>query len=264
MPQTATPIVLAIAGHDPSGGAGIQADIEAIGANGCIPATVITCLTIQDSAHVHELHPLDPALVERGIRTLLADFPVRMLKIGLIGSAGIGRMLARLLAEHPQIPLVYDPVLASGAGRSLADDGLIEVVRRQLLPRTTVLTPNSIEARRIAGEEDLGQAAIRLRELGCRNLLITGTHETDSEEVVNRFYGRHGGYSESSWPRLPGEYHGSGCTLASAIAALLARGLPTADAVEQAQHYAWHSLRQALRPGHGQSLPDRLYRTRNP
>jgi len=263
MPQNAPPIVLAIAGHDPSGGAGIHADIEAIGANGCTPVTVITCLTVQDSSHVHELHPLDSGLVERSIRTILADLPVRMFKIGLIGSAAIGKTIARLLAEHPEIPMVYDPVLASGAGRALADDGLIEVVRQQLLPRTTILTPNSIEARKIADETDLERAATRLRELGCRNLLITGTHETDTEEVVNRFYRHNGTYIESTWPRLPGEYHGSGCTLASAVAALLARGLPTVDAIEQAQQYAWHSLRQALHTGHGQALPDRLYRTRS-
>lgn len=262
MPINPPPIVATIAGHDPTGGAGIQADVEAIDANGCLATSIVTCITVQDTAGVRRVVPLPAELIAETARTLLGDLPVRMFKIGLIGNVAIARMLSLLLAEYPDIPLVLDPVLASGGGTPLADDALLEVLRRDLLPRTLLVTPNLPEALRLAGTEDPHEAAEKLRDFGCRNLLITGTHDNGTDEVVNRFYSRTGGPVLSTWPRLPGEYHGSGCTLAAAAAALLARGLPIADAIEQAQHYTWHSLRQAYHLGKGQLIPDRLYRIR--
>jgi len=262
MPVNLPPIVLTIAGHDPSGGAGIQADIEAIDANGCIAASVITCLTVQDTTGVKLVKPLEPELISEAIRTLLADLPIRMFKIGLIGSAEIGRTLAQILGEFPDIPLVLDPVLASGDGKSMVDSELLEVFRTELIPRTLLLTPNLPEALRIAETDDPLQAAERLRAMGCTNLLLTGAHAKGRDEVINRFYPHHGAVIPSSWPRLPGEYHGSGCTLAAAAAALLARGLHITDAMEQAQHYTWHSLRQAFHLGKGQAMPDRLHKVR--
>ena len=140
-------------------------------------------------------------------------------------------------------------------------------LRELLLPRTTILTPNSTEARRLAdGEDDeepsLAICAQRLIESGCGHVLITGTHEATAQ-VVNTLYGKAGLVRSDSWERLPGSYHGSGCTLASAIAAMLANGLELPEAVREAQDYTWHALAKAYRPGMGQFLPDRLFWARD-
>jgi hydroxymethylpyrimidine/phosphomethylpyrimidine kinase len=134
------------------------------------------------------------------------------------------------------------------------------------LPQTTILTPNSTEARRLADVDDdaddeapeLAACAARLIAQGCEYVLVTGTHEP-TPKVVNTLYGKDGVVRTDSWPRLPGSYHGSGCTLASAIAAMLANGLDLDEAVREAQEYTWQTLAKAYRPGMGQWLPDRLF-----
>jgi hydroxymethylpyrimidine/phosphomethylpyrimidine kinase len=140
---------------------------------------------------------------------------------------------------------------------------MLHALRELLLPRTTIVTPNSTEARRLAdGEEEVEPAlpmcAQRLIEMGCEYVLITGTHEP-TPQVVNTLYNRSGVVRSDSWERLAGSYHGSGCTLASAIAALIANGLELSEAVREAQDYTWHALAKAYRPGMGQLLPDRLF-----
>jgi hydroxymethylpyrimidine/phosphomethylpyrimidine kinase len=147
-------------------------------------------------------------------------------------------------------------VLASGRGDTLADDNLVAALRADLLPRATVLTPNSVEARRLAGREALDECPPALLDMGCRHVLVTGTHE-DTAEVVNTLYARDGTPIAERWPRLPGSYHGSGCTLASALAAALARGLDVAAASHDAQAYTWNALKAGFRPGSGQFLPGR-------
>lgn len=258
MPHSHPPVVLSIAGHDPCGGAGIQADIEAITAQGCMATTVITCLTVQDTKNVKQLIPLNRDLVADQARTLLADIPVQAFKIGLLGDVAIAEVVASLLADHPQIPVVLDPILAAGGGAKLADRALLEHIRSQLLPRTTVATPNSEEARRLAGEQSLAASARGIIALGCDGVLITGGHESD-RDVVNRLYRPDQEPIERNWPRLPGEYHGSGCTLAASLAALLAHGLPLEQAVAAAQTYTWNTLSHGYRPGRGQSIPCRFF-----
>ncbi len=256
------PIILSISGHDPVGGAGIQADIEAIVGNGCHAATIITCLTVQNTTDVQRLQPVDPELVEQQARGVLNDLPVAAIKIGLIGSAEIAARLGGLLEEFSGIPVVLDPVLAAGGGTELAGKDLEETLRRRLLPSVELITPNSLEARRLSGEEDLYACGHKLQALGCTNVLITGAHEAGTE-VENRLFCGDGSVHVWHWPRLTGSYHGSGCTLASATAALLARKLPMVEAVKQAQAYTWESLSHARRPGRGQALPDRLHTLRN-
>lgn len=256
------PIVLSIAGHDPCGGAGIQADIEAIAAGGGRAATVITCLTVQDTSDVHGVAPTPVELMTQQANSVLSDLPVAIIKIGLLGSAETANHIATLLEEHPSIPVVLDPVLAAGGGTELASQDLIRVLRTQIFPRVLLTTPNSVEARRLTGEEDLEQAAQQLLALGCNNVLLTGTHEPGGN-VVNRLYSSGCETISWRWPRLEGEYHGSGCTLASAVAVRLARGLSMRQAVERAQRYTWEALSEAERPGRGQALPTRLHHCPN-
>jgi len=261
------PIVLAFAASDPSGGAGIQADILTLASMGCHPLSVLTAITVQDTMGVEGVQPLDAEWVADQARCLLEDMPVDAFKIGVLGSVENIAAIAEILADYPDVPLVLDPVLASGRGDELASDEMLHALRELLLPRTTILTPNSTEARRLAdGEDDeepsLALCAQRLIETGCGYVLITGTHEPTAQ-VVNTLYGKGGVVRSDSWERLPGSYHGSGCTLSSAIAAMLANGLELPEAVREAQDYTWHALANAYRPGMGQFLPDRLFWARD-
>ncbi|HHH40367.1 MAG TPA: hydroxymethylpyrimidine/phosphomethylpyrimidine kinase [Sedimenticola sp.] len=257
MPSPTPPVVLSLSGHDPTGGAGIQADIEAISAQGCIATTVVTCLTVQDTENVHRLAPVAPDLVTAQGRTLLADIRVQAFKVGLLGSAEIAGAVAGLLRAHPDIPVVLDPVLAAGGGAGLADAALLDAIRSRLLPLATLVTPNSVEARRITGGDTPGACADRLLAYGCGAALITGGHEREPR-VRNRLYRPGLPVVTHDWPRLPGGYHGSGCTLAASVAALLARGLDLEPAVAAAQESTWQSLSRARRPGRGQMLPCRI------
>lgn len=258
------PAVLVFAASDPSGGAGIQADLLTLASLGCHPLTAITALTVQDTCGIQSVHAIEARLLEQQAHSLLADIPIAAFKLGALGSVNNIVRIAEIVSDYPGLPLVLDPVLASGRGDALADREMISALCQLLLPKTTILTPNLPEARRLAGTGEEGQTEIdfcvrRLLDLGARYVLVTGTHD-DTPEVVNTLYGASGMLRRDHWQRLPGSYHGSGCTLASAIAAFLARGIPIEEAVFQAQEYTWNALTHAFRPGKGQSIPDRLYR----
>lgn len=263
------PIVLTFAATDPSGGAGLQADILTIASMGCHALTVVTAVTVQDTSGVDDVHPMDAELVIDQARTVLEDMPVAAFKIGMLGSVENVAVIAEIISDYPDIPLVFDPVLASGRGDELANEDMLAALRELLLPQTTILTPNSIEARRLIQDDDneqddpnLNECAKRIIQLGCEYVLITGTHE-HTPKVINSLYGEHGLVRSDNWPRLPGIYHGSGCTLASAIAALLANGLPMEEAVREAQEFTWEALKYGFRPGMGQHIPDRLFWARD-
>lgn len=258
-------IVLAFAASDPSGGAGIQADLMTLSSLGCHALSVITAVTVQDSAGVEGILPIDADWVVDQARLILEDMPVAAFKIGLLGSVENIAAIAEVVSDYPDVPLILDPVLASGRGDETATEDMISALCELLLPQTTVLTPNSVEARRLAqedGEEGdeiaLPECASRLLAQGCEYVLITGTHE-NTAQVINTLYGPAGIMRSDVWDRLPGSYHGSGCTLASAIAASLANGLDLSEAVREAQEYTWQSLAAAFRPGMGQYIPDRFF-----
>lgn len=260
MSSVSPPVVLAFAASDPTGGAGLQADLLTIAALGCHPLSVVTAITAQDTHGVERVLPLEPSWITRQARVVLDDIAVAAFKVGVLGSAQNVRAVSELVAEHAAVPLVVDPVLASGRGDALAEDDAIEALRELILPRTTMLTPNSLEARRLAdGASDLAECARRLVDQGCEYVLITGTHEA-GDDVVNTLYDESGVVREDRWPRLAASYHGSGCTLASAIAARLAQGLEPPEAARDAQHFTWESLAAGFKPGGGQFLPNRFHR----
>jgi hydroxymethylpyrimidine/phosphomethylpyrimidine kinase len=246
-----------MSGHDPTGGAGVQADIEAISAQGCYATTAITCLTVQDTSTVLRLEPVSAELLLAQVCTLLADLPIGVIKIGLIGNATNAAVIAGLLADWPRIPVVLDPVLNAGGGAELADDRLIRAIREQLLPVTTLLTPNRAEARRLSGQSDLELAGAFLRGTVGDSVLLTGADECEGQLVENLLLRKDGGEQHFSWPRFDGRFHGSGCTLASACAARLALGEDIPTAVKRAQAYTWQSLGGARALGGGQMLPRR-------
>ena len=245
------PIVLAFAASDPTGGAGAQADILTIASLGCHPLSVITALTVQDTSGVDALLAIEAEWVERQARCVLKDTPAAAFKLGVLGSVENILAIAQILSEQPRVPLVVDPVLASGRGDPLASDAMLEALREKIVPLATVVTPNSREADRLGGVS-------KLLALGCRSVLVTGTHE-NTPEVLNRLYDAGGLVREDRWRRLAGSYHGSGCTLASAIAAQLAKGLELEAAVREAQEHTWNALTAGFRPGAGQFLPNRFF-----
>ncbi len=263
MPASPPPIVLSFAATDPTGGAGIQADLLTLSSMGCHALTVVTAITVQDTAGVEDVLPIDADWVSDQARVLLEDMPVAAFKIGLVGSVENCAAIAEVVSDYPDVPLILDPVLASGRGDEMAAEDVIEAMREMLIPQTTIITPNSLEARRLAddgGDEErsLEDCAKRILEMGCEYVLITGTHE-NTPQVTNTLYGQQGVIRSDSWQRLPGSYHGSGCTLASAIAATLANGLDIPEAVREAQEYTWQTLNAGFRPGMGQHIPDRFF-----
>ncbi|MBK6618206.1 MAG: hydroxymethylpyrimidine/phosphomethylpyrimidine kinase [Nitrosomonas sp.] len=264
-PTTPPPVVLTFAASDPSGGAGVQADIMTITGLGCYPVSVLTAVTVQDTVGVEDFFVLDAEWIIDQARALLQDMPVQAFKVGMVGSVEIIAAITEIVSDYPDIPLVLDPVLSSGRGDSFANDQVITAMREMLFPQTTIITPNSVEARRIALEyeddeevDGLGECANKLLEWGCGYVLIKGSHE-NTPKVVNTLYG-HGGVLRSDvWERLSGSYHGSGCTLSSAIAALLAQGVSINDSVFEAQEYTWQTLKAGFRLGMGQHIPDRFF-----
>jgi hydroxymethylpyrimidine/phosphomethylpyrimidine kinase len=246
------PIVLTFAASDPTGGAGLQADLLTLAALGCHPLSVLTGLTVQDTSGVEYLEAIPADLVARQARALLAETRVAAFKAGVLASAENVRAVAAIAAAHANTPLVVDPVLASGRGDALASDAVRTALLEALVPLTTLLTPNNVEAERLGGVQ-------RLLGRGARYVLVTGTHD-DTLEVINRLYDASGLVREDRWRRLPDNYHGSGCTLASAVAAALAKGRGMPEAVREAQEYTWQALAAGFRSGAGQLLPNRFYR----
>lgn len=252
--------VLVFAGVDPSGGAGIAADILAIAAQGAHALPVITALTVQDNDRVYGVEPVAPELLRRQAQALMDKMAIHAVKIGIPGSAANACVIAELIAQLRQhqadLTVVLDPVLASGHGDVLSRDDAVQALA-PLLPLTTVLVPNGPEAASLSGQVAASDQAAFLRAQGCQHVLVTGGHG-EGEVVVNRWFGGDGMQRSWAWPRLPGEFHGSGCTLAAAIAARLAQDQAIDDALDGAQAYCHAALDGAYAVAPGQLMPQRL------
>ena len=254
--------VLVFAGLDPTGGAGIQADIETLACLKVHALPIVTCLTVQDTKNAKLIESVNAQLIQRQLEALLKDIPVKTIKLGLLSSIEIIKLVSNTLKAQPSITVIFDPVLRAGGGARLTDaktdlDSIIKAMREQIIPYTTIITPNSLEARLLTGEQNLDDCAKALLALGCKNVFITGEHENDPNQITNVLYTPQKQLS-SNWSRLPHQYHGSGCTLASAISAFLAKGSSIEDAVQQAQNFTDTALQQALKLGQHQYHPNRL------
>lgn len=252
------PVVLCLSGHDPSGGAGLQADIEALMAQGCHAAPTVTALTVQNSIDVSDFRVLDAGWVLAQADAVISDLTIAGIKLGMLGSVEMVDTVVQILKRLPNVPVVCDPVLRAGGGGSLGKDDVGYAMRERLLPIATIATPNLPEARILAELPDgtADQCAEKILPF-CQHLLITGGHGSE-REVHNRLYSRDGSFKTFTCERLSGNYHGSGCTLASALAGRLALGEETVQAVEAALAYTWRTLRDADKPGAGQHFPRRL------
>lgn len=258
------PCVLVLAGHDPTGGAGLIADAEAIRAMGGWALTVPTALTCQTTVDVRTVMPRPGEEILATARAVLEDCDIHAIKVGLIADLSALEAVITLCTAYPHLPIVIDPVLKAGGGRELSGQALMAAFVERLLPLASLITPNLDELARLTGgtfeDARIAGQAEQMLAAGAGAVLATGTDVADAQHqphVTHRLY-TPGSMQAWSWPRLPGHYHGSGCTLASAAAALMARGETLTQACQKAQQFTWHSLEQALTLGHGQYLPDRL------
>lgn len=255
----APPVVMVFSGLDPTGGAGLQADIESLSSVGCHAAPIATCLTVQTTQNVQEVVPVDSNLIIEQARAVLEDMPVKAFKLGLMGSIETIEAISTLLNDYADIPVILDPIISAGGGEELTDTRAVAALNHLLIPKTTILTPNSEEAHAlIRGADTLDGCAMALLADGCEYVLITGTH-SPTQKVINTLYGNCRKLKDYQWERLEESFHGSGCTLASALAGFLAHGREPYSAILSAQRYTWQSLKNGHYLGMGQALPNRLF-----
>lgn len=260
------PLVLTFSASDPTAGAGMQADLLTVCAMGAHALTVLTGMTAQNTSGVLRFEPCSAEWVQAQVEGLMADAPhIRAIKSGVLGSVENLQVLLELATSlrnqssgGTPLPLVVDPVMASGRGDALGMASVFDAMKTDLLPHVTLLTPNWPEAKALTGKRSTLSAAKSLLDRGCQAVLIKGEH-LKSDQVVNRLYLNTGEIFEFPCERLPGQYHGSGCTLASACAAALAQGLGLTEAVDLALGFTWSSLERASKVGPGQLIPDRMH-----
>lgn len=253
------PTVLCFSGLDPSGGAGLQADIEAIGQSGAHAAIACTALTIQNSQQVFGFQATSKQLLLAQANAVVIDLPIRCVKSGMLGTTENIAALAEFLAEHPDYLYVLDPVLVANSGGSLGDQATLAKAFQQLMPFATLVTPNTVELRALTGEQDIELATKKLLEMGAKAVLVKGGHEDTPEYIRNALYIQGELISETTCTRLEGEYHGSGCSLASYIAGRLAQGDNIQQAVNHAETWLFGVLQHAESPvPNGQKIPKRF------
>ena len=251
--------VLCFSGLDPSGGAGLQADIEAIGASGAHAAIACTALTIQNSQQVFGFDATSKQLLLAQANAVVKDLPITCIKSGMLGTTDNIAALAEFLAEHPDYLYVLDPVLVANSGGSLGNQATLVKAFAQLIPFATILTPNTVELRALTGEQDLERATTKLFAMGAKAVLVKGGHEDTPEYIQNTLYVDGVQVAQSRCPRLEGEYHGSGCSLASFIAGRLAQGDSLKTAVQHAETWLFGVLKNAEIPVvGGQRIPKRF------
>ena len=256
-------VVLTIAGLDPSGGAGIVADIKTISAFGCFPAAALTSITYQNTTGVFGAENQSAATLRSQVEPVIRDLDVAAAKTGMLPTAEIVAEVARLFSEESLPAPVVDPVMVSTSGHDLIGDEAFQILKTRLLPVARIVTPNIPEAERLAGfsiqsEDDMRRAAEAIKAMGARAVLVKGGHRAINDQATDLLLDETGRFVEFREEFLDvGDIHGSGCTLSAAIAASLANGMELEDAVAAAKNYITQrirALRSAPRIGHG-ALP---------
>lgn len=244
------PTVLTIAGTDPTGGAGIQADLKTFSALGCYGMSVITALVAQNTCGVRAIHSVPPTFVQAQLQTVLDDILPDAIKIGMVHSLELVSVIADVLKQYPQIPVVFDPVMIATSGDRLIEERTVEAIVAQLFPLVTLITPNMDEASLLANiavrtVEDMQVAAKKIMNMGTNALLLKGGH-LESDELTSLLIGKEGLTKTLHSDKIETKnMHGSGCTLSSAIAAYLAQGNVLAEAVSKAQDYVHGAIYSA-------------------
>ena len=253
-----SPVILCLSAHDPSGGAGLQADIEAIRANGCFAVSVITALTEQSLMRgVKQVLPQDPGYLLRQIRLINDEYPIAAMKIGVIGSDENILAISQVLDEISSVPIILDPVLAPTSGDRFVTEESIRILREELISKCTLITPNKDECLRLGNSDTIPSAINNLHADECNNILITSTTMYQSE-IEHTLYQEHRPSVTYKTQRLPGEYHGSGCTLSATITAKLAHQYELPQAISEALEYTSKTLQTSEIQSGQQFIPNRF------
>lgn len=243
------PVVLSIAGTDPSGGAGIQADLKTFSALGCYGMSVITALVAQNTKGVRSIHNVPPGFVKEQLDTVLEDIRPDAIKIGMVHTPELVEVIAATLKRYPDIPVVFDPVMIATSGDRLIEESTVDAIINELFPLTAVITPNMDEASFLISENittvaDMEQAGVKIVNLGCNNVLLKGGH-LQAKELTSILFNKNGVVEKYTSHRVEtNNVHGSGCTLSSAIASCIARGETLEKAVALAQEYINGAIQQ--------------------
>ncbi len=264
-----SPLILSFGASDPVAATGIHADLASFAAMGCYGLPVITAILTGDTSQIDDLHPLDGDLVDEQARTVLEDMPVLAFKVGQAGSVENVTVIAEIVSDYPELPLVLDPFNAALTEQGPEAEDLVLAIRELLIPLASLLMISAVELSRLAETwkegaeveteaEDLAADTMTLIESGCEYILVTGT-TGETGEVVNTLYNETGIVRRDTWQRLPGSHAGAGSTLSAAIAALLANGLEIPEAVLEAQEFTHAALSHAQRLGMGRLIPDRYF-----
>jgi hydroxymethylpyrimidine/phosphomethylpyrimidine kinase len=256
------PVVLTIAGFDPSSGAGISADLKTFAAHNCYGVAAITALTVQNTREADSLHPVEPSVLRSTIKSLLADGRAKSIKIGMLANRAIAEVVREVLDANTLIPAVLDPVSHSASGLKLLDAAGFDFLRDELLSRVLVVTPNLAEAAALTGlkvenVEGMKAAAQKLVQMGARAAVVTGGH---LDKAVDVFFDGVELQTLAGDRVKPDNTHGTGCTFSSAIAANLATGRHLHDAVVLAKAYVTEAIRKAYAVGSGRLPLNHLYR----
>jgi len=265
MSQT-PPVVLTIAGFDPSSGAGVAADIKTIAAHGCYGIAAITALTVQSTAGVRQVSAVDPRLLTDTLDELVADVKVSAVHIGMLGSGEVASRLARFLEKAKPPNVVLDPILKSSSGTSLLDEAGVSVLKEKLLPLANVITPNVHEAALLAGVpienvDDMKQAARRLQEMGAHDVVVTGGH---LERAIDLLSVKDQYVQIFKSDLLPStNTHGTGCAFSTTIACQLAQERSLSAAVLLAKSYVTAAIANGYPVGKGEGPVNHMYQMRN-
>jgi hydroxymethylpyrimidine kinase / phosphomethylpyrimidine kinase / thiamine-phosphate diphosphorylase len=264
-------IALSIAGSDSGAGAGIQADLKTFSALGVYGCTAITAITAQNTKQVAEIFEISPSMVEQQIRSIMIDMRPNAIKIGMVYSSPIIDAIYRSLKKTTKIPIVLDPILTAGTGAKLLRREAYKSFVSKLIPLSTLITPNKMEAEKLADiviktENDIIEAAKKINKLGVKNVLVKGGH-FGSEHVIDLLLDSKGNIMKFTNPRLKiKEVHGSGCNFSSAVTAYLAEGMALAQACKMANEYVHNAVKNAVNLGRGLPIanpPSVMYRDAN-
>ena len=255
--------VLTIAGSDSGGGAGVQADLKAMSANGTYAMSVITSITAQNTTGVTAIHDLPESIVEAQIDAIFVDFDVAAVKTGMLSSAALASLVSRKLQQYHVPWIVVDPVMISKSGQDLLQADAMDALKQALIPLASVITPNIHEAERLTGLTirslaEARQAAKALHQLGCQHVLLKGGHLLEQPATDLLYDGRFFRMYKGEWIDTP-HTHGTGCTFASALSAHLALGKLLPDAVESAKQYVTEAIRHSLAIGRGRGPTNHFY-----
>lgn len=265
MQNQTSPLILTFGAADPIGAIGIQADLASFAAMGCHGLSVITSILISDTARIEDIQVIDADWVADQARVVLEDMPVAAFKVGAVGSIENVSVIAEIVSDYPDIPLILDPFLTAMPDQGPDSEDMLVAIRELLIPQTTLFLTSAVELSRLAEtwrEPSTGSTlaidAMRVIDMGCEYLFVTGT-PGQAHEVTNTLFDESGMVRNDTWQRLPGSFSGAGSTLSATIAAMLANGVDVPEAVFEAQEFTHATLANAHRLGMGKLTPDRYF-----